>query len=220
MSRRQSNPPTRRPRGRPKGTAKFEQQDRPLLAGFADLVIGSPHAKLAPFLAEHGYEQKDVRRAQKRWREEKAGLLKEARLRAEASPPESLFDLIVWFTNGISEVGEAARPALGKLAASLERARRRVAARKELGLDLGLPLDFEDLAAVDRAIRRYEETVVAGHEPAEFKRLALDELPISLKLYAAALMLHGLSVQAAEADRQQALAFGGETAAASRERDR
>jgi hypothetical protein len=213
MSPHQLNPPSRRPRGRPKGTTKFEQEDRRLLAEFAELAIGSPHAKLAPFLASHGYEQKDVRRAQKRWREETAVLMHQAQLRADASPAESLVELIAGFVNTISDVAEAVGPALGKLAESLERSRRRAAAHKAPGLDLSLPLDFADPGAVDRAIRRYEKTISAGHEPAEFEPRTLDELPGSLKLYSAALILHELSIKAAEAESQEAVASGDKAAA-------
>lgn len=212
MSSQQMNSQTRRPRGRPKGTTKFEHEDLRLLAEFADLIVSSHHAKLAPFLSERGYEQKDIRRAQKRWRGEKAMLIQKAQLRADAAPPENLLEVIAGFVNVLSDVAETAQPAIDMIAGSLERARRRAAACEELGLDLNLPLDLAEPVAVDRAIRRYEKRVATGIEPIEFKQLTLDELPASLKFYATALMLHELSLEAAEAESQHPTTSGGGTA--------
>lgn len=200
MDRRQLNLSAKRARGRPKGTTVFEQHDLKLLGAFADLVLVSPTAKLAPFLEHRGYAPKDVRRGQKRWRSEKASLLREAQLRADALPPESLAELITYFVGFLSGVPDAALKGLNRIADSLEQARRRNAAREKLGLISDLPIDLLDSAAVDHAIRRYEETVAAGLEPPEFKRLTLVALPVSLKLYAAAVMLHQTSLQMAEAE--------------------
>ena len=207
MSPHQSNPSPKRPRGRPQGTTKFEQEDRRLLTKFADQTLSLPYSvKLAPFLAKCGYEERDIRRAQKRWRDEKTVLLREAQLRADASPPESMAELTAYLMATLSPVTEAIRPAFAAIARSLERARRQVAARKELGLDLGVPLDLAEPGEVERALRRYETTVGVGHKPAEFEVRTLDELPLSLKLYAAALMLHETSLSVAEAERRMASA--------------
>ncbi|MFG1303937.1 hypothetical protein V5F34_07340 [Xanthobacter autotrophicus] len=199
MNPRPSNQQPRRPRGRPKGTTKFEQEDRRLLAEFAGRTLGLPHAaKLAPFLAKRGYEERDVRRAQKRWREEKIALLREAQLRVDAAPPENIVGFIADLFSSLAHVTDAVRPALEALSQSLESARRRAAARKELGLDQSLPLDLAEPSVVTAAISGFEKTVGAGHQPSEFHNLSLDELPLSLKLYAAALMLHEASLQMAE----------------------
>lgn len=216
MSPRQSNPPPKRPRGRPKGTAPFAHQDRRVLAAFADGAIGVSRTELAPFLTERGYQDKDIRRAQKRWREEGAELLREAQMRADASRPESLVDLIACFAEWMSPVAETAQPAIGALARSLERARRRVAAREELGQDPMLPLDLTDPAEVDQAICRFEETVGAGRLPPGSEGVTVDKLPLSLRLYGAALLVHQLSLQAAERESQEAMASG-DKAAKSRE---
>lgn len=210
MSPRQSNPSPKRRRGRPKGTTKFEQKDRRLLAQFADQTLDMPHAvKLAPFLANRGYEERDIRRAQKRWREEKTALLREAQLRADAAPPASIAELTAYLMATLSPVTEAVRPAFVAIARSLERARRQVAARKELGLDLRVPLDLAEPGEVERALLRYAATVEVGRRPAEFEVRTLDELPLSLKLYAAALMLHETSLSVAEAERRMASASDG-----------
>ncbi|MFG1242334.1 hypothetical protein V5F31_08125 [Xanthobacter sp. V7C-4] len=220
MNPPQSNPSLKRPRGRPKGTTKFEQEDRRHLAEFADRTLGLPHAvRLAPFLVQHGYEERDVRRAQKRWREEKPTLLREAQLRADAAPPESIVELIIYLMATLSPVTEAVRPAFAAMADRLERARRQVAVRKEQGLDLGVPLDLAEPGDVEGALRRYEATVGVGHKPAEFGVRTLDELPLSLKLYAAALMLHETSLSVAEAERREATASGGKVSE-SREGER
>ncbi|MFG1285331.1 hypothetical protein, partial [Xanthobacter autotrophicus] len=147
-----------------------------------------------------------IRRAQKRWRDEKTELLREAQLRADASPPESIFDLIVDLVHSMSLMTEAARPALDALSGSLARARRRVAARKALGLDPGTPFDHTDPAKVEEAIRRYEATVGAGNMPSGFEGRTVQELPPSLKLYAAAVMLHVASLQVAEEENREATA--------------
>lgn len=217
MSPRQSNPPPKRPRGRPKGTAPFAHKDRQLLAAFADGAIGVSYAELAPFLIKHGYQDKDVRRAQKRWREERAELLREAQLRADASPPENVVDLIVYFAEWMSQVAETAQPAIGAFARSLKRARRHVAAWEELGQDPMLPLDFTAPAEVDQAICRFEETVGAGRMPPGSEGGTVDKLPLSLRLYGAALLVHQLSLQAAEREGREAMASG-DKAAKSRER--
>lgn len=209
MSADPSNPPPKRPRGRPTGTTKFEQTDRRHLAEFADLCITQPGAKLAPFLKKRGYEEHETRRAQKRWRKEKAAQLREAQLRADAVPPVSMAELTAYLMATLSPVTEAVRPAFAAIARSLERARRQVAARKELDMDLGVPLDLAEPGEVERALRRYEATVGVGHKPAEFEVQTLDELPLSLKLYAAALMLHETSLSVAEAERRMASASGG-----------
>lgn len=219
MSADPSNPPPKRPRGRPTGTTKFEQKDRRHLAEFSDLSIAEPGANLAPFLKKRGYEEHEIRRAQKRWREEKAALLRVAQLRADAVPPVSMAELTAYLMATLSPVAEAVRPAFVVIARSLERARRQVAARKELDLDLGVPLDLAEPGAVERALRRYETTVGVGHKPAEFEVQTLDELPLSLKLYAAALMLHEASLAVAEAERREASASGGKVSE-SREGER
>lgn len=213
------NPPPKRPRGRPTGTTKFEQKDRRHLAEFSDLCIAEPGAKLAPFLKKHGYEEHETRRAQKRWRKEKAAQLREAQLRADAVPPASMAELTAYLMATLSPVTEAVRPAFATIARSLERARRQVAARKELDLDLGVPLDLAEPGEVERALRRYETTVGVGHKPAEFEVQTLDELPLSLKLYAAALMLHETSLAVAEEERREASASGGKVSE-SREGER
>lgn len=209
MSSDPSNPPPKRPRGRPTGTTKFEQKDRRHLAEFADLCITQSDVNLAPFLKKRGYENHEIRRAQKRWREEKAALLREAQLRADAIPPASMTEFIAYLMATSSPVTEAVRPAFAAIAHCIERARRQVAARKELGLDLRVPLDLAEPGEVERALRRYETTVGVGHKPAEFEVRTLDELPLSLKLYAAALMLHEASLTVAEAERREASASGG-----------
>jgi hypothetical protein len=203
LSPQRSITPRKRPRGRPKGTTKFEQQDLRLLGEFADLTVRSPRTPLAPFLVEHGYEQKDIRRAQKRWREQKATLLEEARLRADASPPETLFEWLLSAGEMVAAMAGAIRPAMAKISRSLDRAQRRVAARERLGLEVDLPLDLTDEAAVEEAVRRYEETVAKRRLPPEFNRLTLADLPFSLKLYVVAMQLHELSLQAAEAEKRE-----------------
>lgn len=219
MSPRPSNPLPKRPRGRPKGTAPFAQQDRRVLAAFADGAIGMPHAELTPFLRQRGYEDKDVRRALKRWREEGPDLLREAQLRADAAPPESIFDLIVDLVQSMSFIRDAARPAFDALSRSLARARRRAEARKAFGLDPGLPFDQTDPAKVEEAIRRFEQTVGAGYMPPGLEGRTIDALPLSLKLYSAAVMLHVTSLQVAGQEIREATASGGE-AAQSREPER
>ncbi|XSG81088.1 MAG: hypothetical protein ACPW61_08265 [Methyloligella sp. ZOD6] len=203
MTPHQSDRQRKRPRGRPKGTTKFEQQDLRLLGEFADLAISQPQTPLAPFLVGHGYEHKDVRRAQKRWRKEKAALLEEARVRADASPPDNLFEWMLYAGEMVAAMAGAVRPAMEKISGSLERAQRRVAAREKLGLDSDLPLDLTNQDAVERAIQRYGETVAKRRLPAEFDRLTLAELPFSLKLYVVAMLLHELSLQLAEAEKRE-----------------
>ena len=73
MSQDRNQPVGKRPRGRPKGTAPFEERDRAALSRFADQFLQAPGAKLAPFLTSMGYEGKDIRRAQARWRKENLG---------------------------------------------------------------------------------------------------------------------------------------------------
>lgn len=193
----------KRPRGRPKGTTKFEKEDLRVLVKFADIALLSKHAKLAPFLRDQGYDFKDIRRAQNRWKQNKQSLLEEARLRRDSAPAESILDLIAFFVNASSALAETAAPALEAIAFSLEKAKRRRAALKDLKLDPNLPLDLSNTEAVERAIRQYDETFAKNVHPTEFGERTLKGLPQSLKLYAAALMMHQLSIQMAESEAKE-----------------
>lgn len=212
MNAPQPNVSSPRGRGRPKGTAKYEQADLALLAKFADLQVSSPGSKLATFLAPRGHSVKDIRRMQKRWRFEQTRLLEEAKLRADAADPTNLAELVVSLFAAISDVAAAALPALNKMSASLERARARVRARERLKLGSVLPLDLEDDAAVEQAIRDYEATVGAGHLPPEFKRMTDAQLPLSLKLYSTAITLHQCSLIAAAEEARSATSMTGDAA--------
>lgn len=204
MAKAQADRLPKRPRGRPRGTAVYEQKDLDLLAAFADIAVTTPGAKLAPFLAKRNYAEHEIRRAQKRWRSNKVELLHQAKLRADVAPANDPIGLLLYFGQAASALTDAAIPAFGRIAASLEGARRRVAARRELGLDLGLPLDPRDQAAVEAAIARYDATIASGNHPAEFASLTYDELPLSLKLYYVAVTLHHWSLQVAESEQKDA----------------
>ena len=193
--------PAKRPRGRPKGTTKFELSDLTILARFADQLVAAPGAKLAPFLRESGYaEIKDIRRVQQRWRQHKARLLKEATLRADAQPADTLASLVMYFAEAASDVTDAAKPAIQAIYESRERAKRRIRARKELGLDPDLPLDLRNGEKVAAAVRHYEARMFRSLEEKanELPPVSQDKLPIHLKLYSAAILLHELSLQMAD----------------------
>jgi len=196
-----TNSKVKKPRGRPKGTAPFEEADHETLAKFADQYLQSPSAKLAPFLKAQGYEEKDVRRAQLRWRMGKSKFLEEAQLRLDLSPAESAESLAFHFYAAIDALRKEAEPSLGMIAASYERAKRRVRALQKTGQQLGLPIDLEAPSDVQAALTRYESQMFDSEERRfdKFGQLKIDELPPALKLYATALMLHELSLQMSDA---------------------
>lgn len=193
--------PAKRPRGRPRGTAVYAEQDLELLARFADICVESPHTKLAPFLRSMGYkDDKDIRRARIRWGAEKERLLKEARGRRDAKPADTIFDLIAYFAESLSALKGAAAPGLEVVNRSLERARARLRVMKELGVDPELPLDFKHEEEVAAAVRRYEARMFRplSEKAAELPPVPEDELPVALKLYSAAILLHELSLHMAD----------------------
>lgn len=193
----------KRPRGRPKGTAAYEQKDLRLLTVFADQATMTPGTKLAPFLARHGYAQHDIRRAQQRWRSKKGDLLRQAKLRAEATPGKDLLGILSYWGKVISALGEAARPFIDRLAGSLEWSQRAVEARKELGLPQWIPLDPTDAPAVEAAFARYEASIGAGLRPTDFDKKTFDELSWAHKFYCYALLFHELSLKAASSETEE-----------------
>ena len=190
----------KRPRGRPKGSAPFEERDRAMLSRFAELRLDSPGAKLAPFLAAAHYRDKDIRRAQQRWRREKDEFLKEARRRQDLSPAETIGEVIIALLASIQTAVDLSIPGLQKLAASYERARRRALALTEAGQGQGLPFKLDDTSDVDAAIERYERTMLRPEDEklSVFGQLTVTELSPAQKLYALAISLHEYSLKAAE----------------------
>ncbi len=199
------NGPTneKRPRGRPKGSAPFAERDHAALSRFADQELVSPGGRLAPFLQRQGYEEKDIRRAQARWRKEKDKLLQEAQQRADLNPAELFLQFVMDIYATIGAAAESVKPALRMIAASQGRALRRQHAREQAGTRLELPVDLENKAAVDAAIERYEETMFQPEDVrlARLDQQTLHDLSPSQKLYATAIMLHDLSLQNSD-DRQ------------------
>jgi hypothetical protein len=72
---------------------------------------------------------------------------------------------------------------------------------KEMGLAPDLPFDFKDEEQVAAAVRRYEERVLRplSEKVAELPAVPQNELPMTQKLYSAAILLHELSLQMADA---------------------
>ena len=200
MTSPDQSPSAKRSRGRPKGTAVYAERDLRALARYADVYIHTPHSPLAPFLRSVGYaDDKDVRRARIRWGREKERLLKEARDRRDAKPAETILELIAYFAEAPSALKDAAAPGLEAVNRSLKRARARLRVMKEMGLDPDLPFDFKDEEQVAAAVRRYEERMFRplSEKVAELPAVQQNELPMSLKLYSAAILLHELSLRMA-----------------------
>lgn len=200
MSQDRNQPTGKRPLGRPKGTAPFEERDRAALSQFADQKLQAPSAKLAPFLTSKGYEEKDIRRAQARWRNEKDGFLRQAQHRLDLSPAESIVQLFANMYATIGDVLATAGPGLRKIAASQERARRHARALEVEGRGPGLPIDLDSQAEIDAAVERYEARMFGSEEDrlAAFGLHTTKTLPTSLKLYAVAVLFHQMSLEEAE----------------------
>lgn len=213
MTSHDKSEPVKRPRGRPKGSAHFAEQDLRALAQYADVLIDLPHAKLAPVLKAVGYQnEKDIRRARIRWDREKERLLEEARKRRDGNLGATLLDLIARFITGSSAMlSEAVAPAFAAVNQSLERARARQSIMMELGLNPELPLDLREQEAVAEALSRYEACMFRsmGEKGAELPPVPIDQLPAHLKVYVAAVQLHELSLQMAGRAAQEVLEHGG-----------
>ncbi|PHP64632.1 hypothetical protein CSC94_23315 [Zhengella mangrovi] len=191
----------KRPRGRPKGTAPYAEQDHAVLTKFADQKLDVPSAKLTPFLKSKGYEEeKDIRRAQLRWRKEEKQFLRDAQHRKDLEPPDTLLDLVSHFIAAAGVLKEAALPGVRMMIASHERAKRRLRALEADGKDKMLPIDFEKTSTVEAAIERYEPKLfrTRADQLSEFDAPTVADLTISQRLYAAAMMLHEMSIVASE----------------------
>lgn len=187
-----------RSRGRPIGSTKFDEQDDAELRRFAKMQLQLGKLQLAPFLRKRGYLEKDIRRAHARWRKEKDRYLAHAKLAADATSPQSMWDFVVSGVEALYRLGELIAPTAQLVAESWERAKRRAAARGALGYDASTPLDFADEKHVRVELLRLESTVGRQQVPEALYTKEFGELPHSLQLYYTSLLLHTLSIQAAE----------------------
>src|SRR5829696_5338354 len=90
------NPEPARRRGRPLGSAPYRQRDEELLARYADEAIHNPGLELAPFARRAGSSNAAaIRRLQARWREVRERVLKDARIRFDARPPQSVGQILM-----------------------------------------------------------------------------------------------------------------------------
>jgi hypothetical protein len=179
------------------------------LAKFADAAIHTPGLELAPFARDAGIsDEASIRRLQARWRTERERLLGEAQTRFDARPPESLGQILADLLAGLSRIAElTSKPVMSLLRASTERAERRWDARNRLGKPSPLPFDPGEPGELEPALARFENAV---HPPgsAEVAELlgdrTLAELPLSLRLYVLAVLLHEMSLDQRRREAEQA----------------
>jgi len=186
----------RRKRGRPKGTEKFGIVDRKKLTAFADVAILAPGSKLAAFLKAEGFDEKGIRRAQIRWRREKEIFLEAAQLRREAGEQPSLRGIVAHVLEYLAELQTTATAGLERMAASFETERERFRRRELAEKGRAVPIDLENEVEVTAAIERYESNI--NTPPAELEIKGFSKLPLHLKLYAAAHLLHEFSLNMAD----------------------
>lgn len=192
----------KRHRGRPRGTEKFGQQDRQLLADFADQLFVHPSTTLASFARQHGYADKDIGRVRQRWGREKDALMRAARRRAASN--ESVLSAFASTVEYLTGLKASAHTGIGMIAKNFERERRRYRRLIEQGLPP--PLDLSDSRAVEAAIKRHDDGI--HNMPAEYQELGLSELSFPQQLFLTAHLLHELSITFAE-DEKLAARFGG-----------
>lgn len=197
MARRSKNvqpPSAKRGRGRPLGSAPYRQPDQEFLARYADEAIHFPDLELAPFARRAGASDAGIRRLQARWRTDRERFLKEARIRFDARPPESLWQMLMDVWAGLGRANEiVSKEVLHPLTMSVRRAERRWDARAALGQPSQLPFHPTDASELEPALARFENAL--GSTKIDLGQQTLADLPLSLRLYLLAVLIHEVSLQ-------------------------
>ena len=191
---RPNSAPARR-RGRPRGSAPYRQRDEELLARYADKMIHDPGLQLAPFARRAGFSDAAIRRLQGRWREHRDRFLNEARIRFDVRPPESLWQILLVLWTGLHRGTEiVSQHVLHPLLTSVRRAERRWEARAALDQPARLPIDPTNPGELEPAFARFEDALGSADIAAQLAGKTLGDLPLSLRLYIMAVLMHEVSL--------------------------
>lgn len=210
------HPNNKRSRGRPPGSSQFADEDRATLEKIADALVREPDLKPTAVMRRLGYgSEAEIRRLQSKWRKDKESLLADAQRRLDAQPPETTLDAIV---NIIAELAGfagalATAPAVQSLKESLDRQVRRHIAQDELGVSPRSPTEPGNQKNLERAIERFEARPHQSLEDLKAdipETMTVDEMPPSLRLYAMALMLHEMALDAKQREATAAQSAGGD----------
>ena len=192
----------KRSRGRPAGSSRFAETDQASLEQIAHTLVREPGLQPTVVIRRLGYHgEAEISRLQSKWRKERDHLLAEAQRRLDAEPPQTWLDMVIDMSGILSGFldGLATSPAMKSLRASLDRQARRRTAQEKLGIALRSPIKPGNQEDLDRAIKRFEErphqswSDLIADLPAE---MTVDEMPRSLRLYATALILHEMALDA------------------------
>ena len=121
--------------------------------------------------------------------------MNEAQNRFNARPPQSLRQILMDLWAGLHRGTEiVSQQVLHPLVASARRAERRWKARVALGQPDRLPIDPTNPGELEPALARFEDALGSTHLDAQLAGKTLAELPLSLRLYIMAVLIHEVSL--------------------------
>ena len=221
MVRNSSNSQAKRPRGRPKGSAPFEERDQAALSQFADQCVQFPGLKLAPFLKSLGYEDKDIRRAQIKWCASKTEHIDNAKERVCVADADQVLDVIARYIEASDFDDETTWEGRPQICINLSEDTNKSCFRSggdsfAMALHVAGP-ETQEEAKFLRCLAEAHQAV--GSKISTLKELTCTDLPQSQKLYAASMRLLEMSLQSCNHQHQSRPSGHGARSTAERPRD-
>ena len=121
--------------------------------------------------------------------------MNEARIRFDVRPPESLWQILLDLWTGLHRGTESvSQHVLHPLLTSVRRAERRWEARAAPDQPARLPIDPTNPGELEPALARFEDALGSADLAAQLAGKTLGDLPLSLRLYIMAVLMHEVSL--------------------------